>query len=141
MPNNRKGDVSPGRESEKRGPHGKTGRGDAFRDSERADQAERGDDRGERGETGEGGRTAVKIGAPSCDSAVALAVLAAVAPDVALRAHDRPRRAHVRAAGESRRKRQADEGQQGEAAGQGWPALVCRRGSGVRHREFLQLHI
>jgi hypothetical protein len=63
MPNNRKNDMQSERESEKRRPRGKTGRGDTFRDSERARQTEhgeeewheRGDDRGERGETGEEG--------------------------------------------------------------------------------------
>ena len=47
----------------KQRPRGKTGRGDTFRDTERARQAEeggeewheRGDNRGERGETGEEG--------------------------------------------------------------------------------------
>ena len=63
MPNNRKSDMQPAREPETRSPRGKTGRGDTFRDSERAGQAERrseewherGDDRGEQGETGEEG--------------------------------------------------------------------------------------
>jgi hypothetical protein len=53
----------PERQPDKQRPRGKTGRGDTFRDTERAHHIEeggeawheRGDDRGERGETGEEG--------------------------------------------------------------------------------------
>ncbi|HET6161576.1 MAG TPA: hypothetical protein VFE34_24765 [Dongiaceae bacterium] len=55
----------PERTPTKRRPRGKTGRDDAFRDTERAQQIEeggeewheRGDDRGEQGDTGEEGST------------------------------------------------------------------------------------
>jgi hypothetical protein len=63
MPKQRKTQSTPKPESEKQRPRGETGRDDAFRDTERARQAdeggeewhERGDNRGERGETGEEG--------------------------------------------------------------------------------------